>query len=84
MAHIRQSGPDSGLGFQAESYPLSVHGDEHPVFALQVPQLMRDNLIEAPLFRERGTCKTVKARFWPWLSGRELSTQCGPLSVHLT
>ena len=29
-----------------------------------------------PLLREYGTCKTVRARFWPWLSGKSLSTLC--------
>ena len=30
----------------------------------------RNNLAPPPLSGERGTYKTVKARFWPWLSGQ--------------
>ena len=29
---------------------------------------------ECPSLCEHGTCKTVKARFWPWLSGESPKT----------
>jgi len=30
-----------------------------------------------PLSSECGTCETVKARFWPWLSGKNVETLKG-------
>jgi len=37
----------------------------HQVY-LSIRRVMADAL---PVSSEHGTCKTVKARFWPWLSG---------------
>jgi len=57
MAHIRQPRPDSGLGFQVK--------------VLQSPASHQHGLIiQGPLSNEYGTYTTVKARLWPWLSGK--------------
>ena len=53
MAHVRPSRPDSGLGFQVEV--AKIFGGVP--FSLSPPS------------SDYGTCRTVKARFWPWLSG---------------
>ena len=34
------------------------------------PQFCDFRRIRSPLSSERGTCKTVKARFWPWFLGK--------------
>ena len=61
MAHIRQPNPDSGLGFQVKVLDV-------------VASWLGSGPPEAPHTPQRrdlyGTFETVKARLWPWLSGR--------------
>ena len=75
---MRQSWPDFGLGFQAEFLesfeviPSSIgsgyaFGTGLRVGTRCLSTLLRANM--AHVVRVNGTCKTVEARFWPWLSG---------------
>ena len=41
-------------------------GPPHTVPEARFPS----GLSQTPLSSEYGTCETVKARFWPWLSGK--------------
>ena len=45
----------------------------------QTPTTDEKLQVSGPLSNEHGTHKTVKARFWPWLSGRLLSNRMGVL-----
>ena len=45
-------------------------GNWRAIFMLQDPGWKRDTLKWYPLSSKIGTYETVKARFWPWLSGK--------------
>ena len=75
MAHVRQSRPDSGRGFQVVPHLLS----RFPRRAPQVRTLspcIRQSRTEIRKSRPDGTYKTVKAVFWPWLSGQSPRSAC--------
>ena len=81
MAQIRQSRPDSGLGFQAKALksrqakalkfrkkPSNLVS--FPIFDRKRTSPMERRVMKRSLHGEYGTNKTVKARSLPWLSGR--------------
>jgi len=74
VAHIGQSRPDSGFGIEAEVLRKSLFARKR---WCRVPESMCVQGTAGGAFsrvhqaeHERGTHKTVKARFWLWLPGK--------------
>ena len=85
MARVRQSRPDFDLGvgvtvleaFWVVSSSLgSKSGVDPSTVCRQVVVVLPSSPSggAGPLSREHGTCKTVKASFWPCLSGKVVQT----------
>ena len=82
LAHIRQSSPDSGIGVQAkvrktfEVVPSALHFDKATLTLTGVSlgrgRRTRRTCQPTPPSSALtpGTSQTVKASFWPWLSGK--------------
>ena len=66
-------GSGSGIGIGSESVcvreRVRVHFQGSGLLALRMTSVMPDM---CPQASEHGTHKTVKARFWPWISGQSL------------
>ena len=78
MAHVRESRPDSGLGFQKNFKPFKLFPPRSEAVGYRIDLERPDSLAQgdavfnAASARKYGTYKTVKASVWPWLPGTSL------------